>query len=184
MGLILAFAFYIAIPFVILAILGYKKSLELALATFLIIGTYFWSFFTGIMVTFFFEPADSTYFREYAEKLPRLYASDYLMTIDRTFSLFDASHLIPIFLFDLFRVSFHFIFTHSKITMWIPLLMGAYIISAIIRINYRFFVPRRPKVVFKPTEKHPINVFGRREINLSDENDEVCNFIEKIKRQS
>jgi hypothetical protein len=182
MALIFAMAFYIAIPFIILAVLGYKKSLELAYTVFLIIGTYFWSFFTGIMVTFFFEPVNSTYFREYAEKLPRLYASDYLLTIDQTFSLFDVSHLIPIFLFDLFRVSFHFIFTHSKITMWIPLLMGAYIISVIIRINYRIFIPTRPGV-FKPTEKHPINAFGRREINPSDENDEVCSFIEKIKKQ-
>lgn len=181
MRLIISMCLWVMLPFVILRILGYRKGIELGVLTCFILAVYLFSFLTGLLITVLFENPSGTYFRDYEPTMPKLYALEFKQSMRHDEPLIAWTRIIPWLLIDLLRVSTHFIFTHSKITMWIPMLMGLYIIYVAIMINFDYLFPRKHKHL-ESEKDYSVDVFGNRNISLAEEQQEIDDFLEKAKR--
>ncbi len=181
MPVILSMCLWVLLPFLILRILGYEKALELGSMVCAILGVYFFSFFTGLLVTFVFESGSSNYFRNYEKIMPRMYASEFKINMPHDAPLIAWTQISLWLLIDLLRISVHFIFTYSKITMWIPMLMGLFIIYIIVDSNYSYFLPPKPTYL-DDKDKYAVDVFGNRLISFEEEEKEIADFLAKAKQ--
>jgi len=180
MYLLIAMCVYIMVPFAILWMLGYKKGLEVGVTLLMVIAVYLLSFVAGLFITALFE--NGQYWRSYEQIMPKFATERYLSSLKYGDPLIWYLGAPAFMVYDFFAISLHFIFTHSKITMWLPLLLGAYIIKTIWVINFDYLFGK--EVAFSVKNDQPkYNDFGRRIITPQEEEQEISDNIMRIKSE-
>lgn len=111
----IAYILFLAFPFIILFLLGFKIPLKYFIIFTIVTGIIFLGFIFGLAMTWFVT--DSQYWRSY--EFPDLLTEAYKESL--TWQDLPIKYMaIPfIFLVDLFRIYFHMNFTHGHIALYL-----------------------------------------------------------------
>lgn len=111
-----AFIFYLVLPFFLLWIMGSRRAGALGIACAIVLFVLGLGFVTGLLITFFIEPA--SYWQAY--HLPSLWAARYTDSLGYDDPLYKALLIPYVVLLDALRVYVHFNVTHGTLALWIP----------------------------------------------------------------